>query len=134
MAPEEHQEQEQLGSEEVGLQELLRRVRAGDAEAGHLLYRRYSHHILASIRHHYLPRHSPLRRVMDSEDFLQETFHSTFKGIIEGGQFVSEQAFINYMLSIAENRFREDWRTHITTQKRSLDREQALEADRHDRP
>jgi len=128
------QDQDKSSKVKTEFQELIQRVQDGDEEAARRLYDKWSPYILKIIRCRFLEPNSILRRVMDSDDFLQETFCSTFEGIIQGGQFVSQQAFINYVLTIAERRSQEAYRFHVTTEKRSLERLQALDPDKHEVP
>jgi RNA polymerase sigma factor (sigma-70 family) len=70
-------------SEEISFQELLRRVRAGDAAATNLLVARYGDAVRRTARVRL--RSTQLRRILDSTDIWQSVMASFFKRAVRGG-------------------------------------------------
>jgi DNA-directed RNA polymerase specialized sigma24 family protein len=114
--------------------ELVRRAAGRCPEASRLLFEHYGEAVTKVIRRRFLtPRH-PLRRRIDSDDLLQLAFADLFRRIEAGGTFAGEQELLNFLLCATSHHFCDEYRAGLAAQKRSLKREEPLEALRHDRP
>lgn len=114
--------------------ELVSRFRTGSQEAARRLYDKYSRHVLRVIRRNFMPADSPLRRDIDSIDVLQEAWGTVFELLQQGKTFATEEKFIGFILAVVGDHFREFYRARVTSQKRALNREEAFDSKRHDKP
>ena len=91
---------------EPDLTELLRRVRAGDAEAAAELVRRYEPQIRQEIR--FRLRDRRLRRLFDSTDVCQSVFSSFFLRAANGGcDLERPDQLAQFLIAIARNKLAE---------------------------
>jgi RNA polymerase sigma factor (sigma-70 family) len=108
---------------------LLERAHSGDQEACRLLYEQYKSAVIRVIRRRYLPPGSPLRRMMDSDDLAQMVWRLAFEQLNRGEDaFPTEKKFVNFLLTITQNAFRKEYRHYVTTAKRTISRDELLDA------
>jgi RNA polymerase sigma factor (sigma-70 family) len=98
-------------SEERGFAELIRRIRAGDAEASAELVRRYEGAIRRQAR---LRLGADLRGLLDSMDVCQSVLKSFFVRVASG-QFRLEtpEQLLKLLVTMARNKVREEARRAI---------------------
>jgi DNA-directed RNA polymerase specialized sigma24 family protein len=109
---------------------LVRRAQEGDAEAARLVYERCREPLLMVIRK-VIP--SPLRRLDDSDDFLQSTFAKIFAKHFSDEVLRGPQTLWPYLCRIAENQVRDASRKFLLSARHQLGRDVPLETcDDHD--
>jgi RNA polymerase sigma-70 factor (ECF subfamily) len=106
---------------------LMRRVRAGNAEAAREVFDRYSPHVLRVVRRR---MHQRLRAQYDSADFAQAVWASFFADSPDRFDFDGPQALVNYLANVAANKVVDVVRRRVQAAKRDLTRERPLPAPR----
>jgi RNA polymerase sigma-70 factor (ECF subfamily) len=110
-------------SSELGLSRaLLERAQSGDDAALNRLLERYYDRLRRIVR---IRLGSQMRRMVDSGDIVQDTFHAALAGLLD--LRVSEDGeLLRWFARVAENRIRDELDRQRAA-KRSIDRQQALE-------
>jgi RNA polymerase sigma factor (sigma-70 family) len=106
------------------LGDLIQQAQAGSDAAAQMLFERYRQPLLTVIRA-FLSR--PLRKLYDSEDFLQDTFEAIFKTYFTQQVLYSPQNLWPYLKKIAENKVRDANRKHLLSQRHNITLEVSLE-------
>jgi RNA polymerase sigma factor (sigma-70 family) len=113
-----------FGETESDITNLLRRAQEGSDAASQLLFDRCRLPLLAVIRHVLRP---PLRRLYDSDDFLNETFVKIFTTHFTDGILRSPETLWPYLKRIAENMVRDANRKYLHSQRYNITRNRSLE-------
>lgn len=106
------------------LQDVLRRLRAGDPAAAVELCRRYGPHLRVVVRRRLDPR---LRPRFDSLDFTQEVWASFFALAPDRYAFDSPAALVGFLARMAHNKVVEEVRRQTRTRKHDITREVPLD-------
>jgi RNA polymerase sigma-70 factor (ECF subfamily) len=108
--------------ESTPIPELIRRARAGDAEALQELLRRYREYVRLLIRHR---SGGQLQARLDSSDMVQETLLRAAQNIqhFQGSEEAEWRAWLG---RIAEREVVHQLRHHLGAEKRAVSREQPL--------
>lgn len=131
--PTDHRQQSpQSSSADAELNDLFARIHAHEADAARLLYERYRDPLLRVIRRRYLRRDSVLRRFFDSDDLAQETWRRVFEQIEAGATVPSETDFVRLIIAMTRNRFRNEYRDHVTAVNHTVTREEPMGVGRHE--
>jgi len=91
---------------------------------GQLLVDRYSTGVLIVVRRH-LDRNG-LRRLFDSNDFLQETWAAFFRRAVYNWSFDDPARLVAYLARMAEHKVLDAERQHLDADKRDLRRQVSL--------
>ena len=106
-------------------QGLVRRARAGDAEASRHLFNLYQRHVLRAIR----PLlHRPLNKAYEEDDLAQEAWLTVFLRVAGGTPFQTPAEFRGYLTGVARNQVLKCSRDCVHTAWHSLAREAPLTA------
>jgi RNA polymerase sigma factor (sigma-70 family) len=106
---------------DVGM--LIRQAQAGSSEACQALFDRCREPLLAAIRFVIRPR---LRRLYDSDDFLNETFIEIFAFYFTDDVLRSPERLWRYLKRIAENKVRDATRKYLLSQRYGIGRDVSL--------
>ncbi|MGC1275853.1 MAG: sigma-70 family RNA polymerase sigma factor [Planctomycetaceae bacterium] len=109
---------------ESDLRQLLLRARAGDGEALNRVLDLYGNDLLRVVRRR-LPR--PVRKLYDSEDFVQAVWATFLCHDIDPAAFDSSERLLAYLRRIAANKVSDQIRQRFATQKTCVDREVSLD-------
>jgi RNA polymerase sigma-70 factor, ECF subfamily len=110
--------------EDLGLSRaLLSRARDGDGDALNELFTRYYDRLRRIVRIRLGPE---ARRMVDSGDIVQETFHAALAGLVDL-RITDDGELLRWFARVAENRIRDEVDRQRAA-KRSVDRERALDA------
>jgi RNA polymerase sigma factor (sigma-70 family) len=109
---------------ELDLATLIRQAQAGSDEAAQMLFDRCQQPLISVIR---LVLRPPLRRLYDSDDFLNETFVTIFTTHFKDDVLRSPKALWSYLKKIAENRVRDANRKFLLSQRYNITRDVPLE-------
>jgi len=110
---------------ELDVTALIGRVQAGSGEASQVLFDRCRKPLLAVIRHVIQPR---LRRLYDSDDFLNETFIEIFTSYFTDEVLHSPETLWPYLKRIAENKVRDANRKYLRSQRYNINRNVSLDS------
>jgi RNA polymerase sigma factor (sigma-70 family) len=110
-------------SRESDLRDLAGAARAGDQDALERLLDACREDLLRVVRRG-LPR--SLRRLSDSQDFVQAVWATFFLNDIDPARFESSEQLLAYLRTVASNKVIDQIRRKIGAQKRSLKREVPL--------
>jgi DNA-directed RNA polymerase specialized sigma24 family protein len=105
---------------------LVRRAQEGCAESARIVYERFRQPLLGVIRK-VIPQ--PLRRLEDSDDFLQSTFTQIFTKHFSDEVLRGPETLWPYLKRIAENQVRDARRKFLLSQRRQLNLDVPLEED-----
>src|SRR6516225_9066978 len=103
---------------------LVRRAQEGCAESARMVYERCREPLLRVIRK-VIPQ--PLRRLEDSDDFLQSTFTQIFTRHFSDEVLRGPETLWPYLKRIAENQVRDARRKYLVAEKHQLCRDVPLE-------
>ncbi len=109
---------------ESDLRQLLMRAREGDGDALSRVLDLYGNDLLRVVRRR-LPR--PVRKLYDSEDFVQAVWATFLCNDVDPAAFESSERLLAYLRRIAANKVSDQIRQRFATQKTSLDREVSLD-------
>jgi RNA polymerase sigma factor (sigma-70 family) len=109
--------------------QLMQRVQAGCPEAAQEVYDRYSAHVRRVVRRQL---HQRMRAQFDSADFLQLVWASFFRTATDRYEFKDPKALVSFLCHVAFNKVVAAFH-HQRREKRSIEREQALQIDVADR-
>jgi RNA polymerase sigma-70 factor (ECF subfamily) len=101
---------------------LMQRVRDGCPQAAQEVFDRYSDHIRRVVRRRL---HQPLRRRLDSTDFLQSVWAAFFR---TPAQYVfgTPEELIGFLAALAQNKLVDAFRRNVGNTRRDIRREQPL--------
>lgn len=110
---------------------LVRQAQEGCADSARLVYERCRAPLLMVIRK-VIPQ--PVRRLEDSEDFLQSTFTRIFTRHFSDEVLRGPETLWPYLKRIAENQVRDARRKYLVAEKHQLGRDVPLEVlgDQHE--
>jgi RNA polymerase sigma factor (sigma-70 family) len=117
-------------SQDMTLEELLKPCCAGDTDAARELYQRYDQQVIRAVQRK-MTQGNWMMSWCGVEDCLQEAWMVAFLGIRDGKAFESGKHLVRYIAKVCRNRIRMALRKG-RTQKRTLDREEALGLASHD--
>lgn len=101
-------------------QRLLDRCRQGSPEAIRQLIAEHGDLVLRVVQRH-LPR--DLRRMYDSQDFVQDTWKSVLRHHSRFGRFGTNQEFLKFVTAVAANKVRMQVRRRCQQTKHNVNRE-----------
>ena len=101
-------------------QTLIEQLRNGSDEAAHVLLKKYSHHVLLTVRRQL---RKSMRAKFDSQDFTQAVWASFFENREEIARFDSPERLIRFLVQMAANKVTDGNRRYLGSQKCSLFRE-----------
>lgn len=107
--------------------ELIRQAQAGSQEAAALVYERCREPLLAVIRR---GLSHPLRRLYDSDDFLNDALAEVFSRKFSADVLDSPQALAAYLRRIAENKVRDAARKRLLSKRFTIVLEESFDAAR----
>ncbi len=107
--------------------ELIRQAQAGSQEAAGLVYERCREPLLAVIRK---GLSHPLRRLYDSDDFLNDALAEVFSRKFSAEVLDSPQALAAYLRRIAENKVRDAARKRLLSKRFTIVLEESFDAAR----
>jgi RNA polymerase sigma factor (sigma-70 family) len=106
------------------LEDLLRRVREGCPDSIQELFDRWIPDLLRVVRHQ-LDQTPQLRKLFDSDDFLQETRLVVHANEPPSRVLQSAATFFSFLKVVAANKVHEAQRKHLQTLRSSINREVA---------
>jgi RNA polymerase sigma factor (sigma-70 family) len=110
-------------NDELDLNSLIARARAGSEAAARELHRLCGTHIVRAVRRKLVAR---MRTKFDSEDFAQAVWASFFAMPAERVAFEQPADLLAFLGKIAQNKVADEIRHRVQTRKRDLDRERSL--------
>lgn len=106
---------------------VVRKALKGDQEAYAALVRRYTEPLETLIRLRLGPA---LRRRLETEDLLQETYLHAFDAL-STFEWRGTGSFFRWLGDVAEHTVRRHVRDHLQTERRAVDHDQSLDRDAH---
>jgi RNA polymerase sigma-70 factor (ECF subfamily) len=103
--------------------DMMRRVRAGDAEASRRLIAEYGPHILRVVRRRL---HQRLRSQFDSHDFVQDVWAGFFAAP-PATTFDQPEALIRYLVQVARHKVIDAFRQRVDVGKKNPNRAKSLD-------
>lgn len=107
-------------------QEVMARVRAGDAQATRELFDKYSGLLFKIVRRYF---HSAIRAQVDPADFVQEVWLSLLQNPAVMPYFETPQQFVNYLWSVARFKVIDGLRRGLTSSGYNVTRQISLASE-----
>ena len=111
-------------SPENDLADLVHQAQAGSNGAAKILFDKWQKPLLRVIRQKLDRR---LRRIFDSDDFVQGAMAEFFARALEAGDFDTPQGLLAYVKTIAENKVRDAARKYLQSQRSNFTKDVPLE-------
>ena len=113
-----------MSHEQAQFAQLMNRVRDGSDDAVRELLDLYGDYIFRAVRRR-LSRQ--IRSKFDSQDFVQAVWATFFANLPVITHFHRPDSLVAFLARVASNKVIDEYRRHLMTQKRDVNREQTIE-------